>query len=205
MPTDQPHPPAGPAAQHQLSDVLERLQGSIDGDSVSIGHIVETLGAKSFAALMLIFALISTSPASAIPGVTTLVAVVVLILSVQMMAGRSSVWLPAILTRRRLDSDKLGRGIRWLRRPVATVERFLRPRLTLLCHRPWLWLPLSLIALLTLCMPFMEVIPTSGSLASAAIALCAAGLLVRDGVLVILSLVPLMALPLAIYLFAFAG
>jgi hypothetical protein len=186
---------------HALSDVLDQLESSAHDQSVSVGEVVEKLGHKSFAALMLIFSLISTSPASAIPGITATVAVIVFILAGQMILGRECVWLPQFITRRRMSSRKLCKGVAWIRRPVAWVERFLKERFTWLLHRPWLYLPLALIMALALFMPFMEVVPTSGSLASAVIALFAAGLLMRDGALVVASLVLLAALPLAVAYF----
>ncbi|ESR27041.1 exopolysaccharide biosynthesis protein [Lutibaculum baratangense] len=188
-----------------LSDVLDRLESSVHDESIRVEEVVEKLGHKSFAALMLVFSLISTSPASAIPGITAVVALIVFILVVQMIAGRKSVWLPRFITRRRMSTEKLCKGIGWLRKPVHFVERFLRPRLTFLLHRPWLLLPLLLIMGLTLFMPLMEVIPTSGSIASAVIALFAAGLLTRDGALVVGSLILLLAVPLAVWHFGFSG
>jgi hypothetical protein len=188
-----------------LSEVLDQLEGAVEGESVRVGKIVDGLGHHSFAALMLVFALISTSPASAIPGVTAVVAVIVLLLVVQMIAGRKSVWLPGFVTRRELAAGKLCKGIGWLRKPVRFVERFLRPRLGFLYHRPWLYLPLVLILGLTLFMPFMEAIPTSGSIASAVIALFAAGLLTRDGVLALASTALLVALPVLVWQLGFGG
>lgn len=186
-----------------LSDVLDQLESSVEGESIAVKDVVEKLGHKSFASLMLIFSLISTSPASGIPGVTALVAVVVFILVVQMILGRDCVWLPGFITRQHLPADKLCKGIGWLRKPVHFVERFLKPRLTFLLHRPWLWLPLGLILGLTLFMPVMEVVPTSGSIASAVIALFAAGLLTRDGALVTASMILLLAVPVTVWHFGF--
>jgi hypothetical protein len=190
---------------HALSDVLHQLESAVHDESIAVEDVIETLGHKSFAALMLVFSLIAVSPASAIPGVTAIVAVIVFMLVLQMIVGRDSVWLPGFVTRRRLPSAKLCTGIAWLRRPVGFVERFLRPRLTVLLHRPWLLLPLGLILGLTLFMPFMEVIPTSGSIAAAVIALFAAGLLTRDGAMVVLSLILLMAVPVAVWRFGFGA
>ena len=184
---------------HALSDVLDRLEHSVRGESVTVQEVVAELGQKSFASLMLIFSLISTSPASAIPGITAMVAGIVFILAVQMILGRQCVWLPGFIRRRRMSKAKLCKGIGWLRRPVAFVERFLKARLVFLMHRPWLLVPLVLILLLTLAMPFMEVVPTSGSIASAVIALFAAGLLTRDGALVLVALLLLLALPVALW------
>lgn len=190
---------------HALSDVLDRLEDSIQSESVSVQDVVEHLGHRSFASVMLIFSLISASPASAIPGITAIVAVIVLILVVQMLVGRECLWLPGFIADRRMSAAKLCKGMGWLRKPVRFVERFLRPRLTVLFHRPWLYVPLLLILGLTLFMPFMEIIPTSGSVASAVIALFAAGLLTRDGALVLASFVVLSGIPLAVWHFGFAA
>lgn len=190
---------------HALSDVLDRLEDSIQGKSISVQDVVEHLGHRSFASVMLIFSLISASPASAIPGITAIVAVIVLVLVVQMLIGRECLWLPGFIAHRRMSAAKLCKGLGWLRKPVRFVERFLRPRLTVLFHRPWLYVPLVLILGLTLFMPFMEVIPTSGSVASAVIALFAAGLLTRDGALVLVSFVVLSGIPLAVWHFGFGA
>jgi hypothetical protein len=188
-----------------LSDVLDQLENSAHGDTVSVQELVDKLGHKSFAALMLVFSLISFSPASTIPGITAMVAVIVSILVVQMILGRKSVWLPQFITGRHMSSRTLCKGVEWLRKPVRFVERLSKARLTFLLHRPWVYLPLSLILLLTLFMPFMEVVPTSGSIASAVIATFAAGMLMRDGALVVVSFVVLAALPVAIWHFGLGG
>ena len=192
------------ARTRALSDVLDQLEKAAHGKSIPIGEVVEHLGRKSFASLMLIFSLISTSPASAIPGITATVAVIVFLLAVQMIVGRDCVWLPDFVARRHMSTAKLCKGIGWLRKPVQWVERFLRPRLTFLLHRPWIFVPLVLILALTLVMPVLEAVPTSGSIASAVIALFAAGLLTHDGALVVGSLILLLGVPAAILHFGFS-
>ena len=193
------------AQTHGLSEVLDQLETAVHGDKIAVSEIVETLGRHAFASLMLVFSLISLSPASGIPGVTTIVAGIVFILVVQMVAGRDHLWLPNLITERRLSTAKLCKGVSWLRRPVRAVEKLSKPRLGVLLRRPWIYLPLVLILGLTLFMPVMEVIPTSGSIASGVIALFAAGLLTRDGVFVLISLALLLAVPVAVWQFAFSG
>ncbi|HEX2148041.1 MAG TPA: exopolysaccharide biosynthesis protein [Pseudorhizobium sp.] len=188
-----------------LTDLLDHLEHSVGGDDVAISDLVREIGPQSFAALMLLFALISTSPASAIPGVTAVVAVIEFLLVVQMIAGRDSLWLPKFISGRRLSGEKLCNGIQWLRKPVRFVERFLKERLTALVTPPLMYVPLSLILVLTLFMPFMEVIPTSGSIASAIIACVAAGFLTRDGLLVAISIPLLAVVPAVAWYFGFGG
>ncbi len=193
------------AQTHGLSEVLDRLETAAGGEQIAVGEIVQTLDRHAFASLMLVFSLVSLSPASGVPGVTTVVAAIVFILAVQMAAGRDHLWLPKLITERRLPRARLRGGVRWLRRPVRLVERLSKPRLHILLRRPWIYLPLVLILGLTLFMPVMEVVPTSGSIASGVIALFAAGLLTRDGVFVLISLALLLAVPVAVWQFAFAG
>lgn len=187
-----------------LSDILNQLENSVHGESVTVAEVIERLGQKSFASLMLVFASVSLSPASAIPGITMMVAAVVFILVAQMIIGRDTVWLPDIIGRRRMPSEKLCRGIDWLRRPVRLVERYLKARLTFLLHLPWLWPPLLLILVLTLFMPAMEMVPMSGSIASGVIVIFAAGLLTRDGALVLTSFVLLAGVSFTVACFAFS-
>lgn len=191
-------------ALSEVLDHLDHLEHSTEGKSVSIGALVNELGSHAFASLMLVFALISASPASSIPGITAVVAFIEFIIVVQMLAGRRSLWLPAFISRHSLDKSKLCKGTEWLRKPVHVVERFLKPRLTMFIKPAWIYLPLTLILIVTPAMVFMELIPMSGTLASAAIALFAAGLLTRDGLLVALSIAALATLPLVIWYLGFA-
>ncbi|QUS37346.1 exopolysaccharide biosynthesis protein (plasmid) [Falsirhodobacter algicola] len=189
----------------QLTEVLDQLEELTDRDEVAIGDIVDKLGTQSFASVMLIFTLISASPASAIPGVTATVGIIVAMLVIQLMIGKRSLWLPGILMRRRLAGRRLKTAIGWMRRPVGLAERVLKRRLPALVHRPLLLLPLTLILCLALMMPLMEVVPASGSIASAVIALFAAGYLMRDGVLVLIALCLMAAVPVAVWQFGFSG
>jgi hypothetical protein len=170
-----------------LRGILDQLEEAGTEDYVSVAGVVETFGHRSFAALMLIFALIAVSPLSTLPGVTAAVALVEFLLVTQMIAGRRHVWLPSILGRRRLTGQRLRQAVAWLRRPVAFTERLLRPRLTYLTEKPLLHIWLILILVLTMVMPAMEFLPGSGTLASAVIALSAAAILTHDGALLVVA------------------
>lgn len=173
--------------QSVLIGVLDQLEEAGKADTVSVAEVVETIGDRSFAALMLIFALVAVSPASVVPGVTTMTGVLELILVSQMIAGRRHLWLPQVVASRSMDGGKLRKGIDWLRRPVGFVDRLLRPRLVAMTRKPLLLPWLFLVMGLAVFMPFMEVVPGSGSLASTVIALIAAAILTRDGTLLILA------------------
>lgn len=190
---------------HALVHVLDPLERSAAAESVRVDQVVEGLGQRSFASVMLVFSLIAVSPASAVPGLTATVAVIVFIVVVQMILGRTCLWLPGFIGRRQISGALLRRAVAWLRKPVAWVERHMQARLTVLVRRPWVDLPLGLILVLTLFMPFMELIPTSGSIASSVIALFAAGMLTRDGRVVLLALLGMLALAVAAWQAAYGA
>tara|TARA_R110002049_G_scaffold10127_3_gene50445 strand:+ start:154007 stop:154597 length:591 start_codon:yes stop_codon:yes gene_type:complete len=190
------------SATPALSKVLDQIDGLAEANSdVAVQDIIDCLGQHSFASTMLSFSLISASPASGVPGVTAFMALVIFILAMQMVIGRKHLWLPGFVVHRRISADKLGKGVQWLRKPTRFVERCLKERATFMVHRPWLFLPLFLVIALTMVMPFLEFVPMSGSIASAIIALFAAGLLTRDGALVSVTLVLMSLVPFALWWF----
>lgn len=174
------HPPV-------LGQVLDGLDAACGEDSVTVQAVVQAIGPGSFAALMLVFALVVVSPASVIPGVTATVGVLEVILAAQMIAGRRHLWLPAALARREVRRERLRAAVAWLRRPVGFVDRLLRPRLAFLSEKPWVYAWLVMVLGIGLAMPFMELLPGTGTAAASVIALAAAGIATRDGALLVVA------------------
>jgi hypothetical protein len=127
MPAVEPTP-----EMERFSDRLERWFQS--PGTKTVGSLIELFGEKSFAVL---FVLLMAVPALPLPtgGVTHLFELIVMLLALELIAGRRSVWLPERWRRRELGaadqrrSEVLLKRIRWL-------ERHSRPRLGfLLTHR----------------------------------------------------------------------
>jgi len=109
-----------------LSEVLDALATVAEGDSVSVEILVGMLGRRSFPALVLAPSLIAVSPASSIPGLSSTIGLVVATITVQMLLGRTSAWLPGFITRRRITTARLHRALDWLRRPAQHIAQILR-------------------------------------------------------------------------------
>jgi hypothetical protein len=182
-----------------LSQVLDRLKGAVEGEAVSVEQLVEVLGRRSFPALILAPCLLAVSPASGIPGITSAVGLLVALFSAQMLLGFRCAWLPGFLKRRSFGARRLRSGIDWLRRPVGFVERASRPRLVILATRPFVMVPLAVLTAIGAMMPLLEFIPTSGSIAAAVASVFAIGLIMRDGVVVLLALALSGAVPYLVW------
>src|SRR5215207_999319 len=101
----------------------------------TVGSLTELFGEKSFAVL---FVLLLAVPALPVPtgGVTHVFELIAILLALELIAGRKTVWLPERWRRRELGPAQQKRFAEVLVRRIRWLERHSRPRLGfLLTHR----------------------------------------------------------------------
>lgn len=174
-----------------LEQLLDRLAtaGNGDDETVSLGSLIEVVGRRSFAPLLLFSGLIVLSPLSGIPGMPTLVAVLVLTVSVQLLFNRKHFWLPDWILKRKLQREKLNKGLKWLRTPARFIDRLLRRRLTVLTHDVGVHAIAVLCVLIAAAMPPMELVPFAASIAGGALTALGLSLIAHDGLLSLIALI----------------
>lgn len=175
-----------------LENVLDRIAKAEDddvGDLTSIGAVVNELGRRSFAPLLLLPGLVTLLPIGGIPGVPTLMSVLILLVSVQLLFGRQSFWLPGWLLDRSVQRSKLETSRRWMRRPARLIDVLLRPRLTFLTNGPGVYLIALISVVIALMMPPMEFVPFSAIGAGLALTLLGLALLAYDGFVALLGII----------------
>jgi hypothetical protein len=162
--------PAGKA-----SSALAGLAVQASGRDVTLAEIVAALKDRGFGILAILFAL----PNAVIPGLSFILGAPVLLLALQLAAGRSEVWLPSFLARRTIPAAMFqkmaARSVSFL----IWLERCLRPR--------WMWLvSRSSERLLGLYIAIvaaflMTPVPFGNALPALGISLIWAGLIEKDG------------------------
>jgi hypothetical protein len=112
-------------APEKVSDQLERWLGG-DGEK-TLGGLIDAFGKGSFA---LIFLLLMAVPALPLPtgGVTHVLEIVVMLLALELIVGRRTVWLPQRWRKLELAGTKQEKFITTLLRRIRSLERFSRPR-----------------------------------------------------------------------------
>jgi hypothetical protein len=170
-----------------LTDVLETLADAGGDERVTIGEILDAFGDRSLAAILLVPALLAASPISGIPGVPTITGIIFALIVVQMLMGRDTVWVPQAIANRGVSRGKMDKAVNFLRKPVGWVDKVMKPRLTWLAKKPWNYVALLTVLAIALLAPGMEFLPFVISIAAAAVGLFAAGILVRDGVVILLG------------------
>ena len=97
-----------------LLEVLDKLETAGDDERVTVGQILDEIGERSLAAILLVPALITASPISGIPGVPTLTGIAVGLIVVQMLMGRHTLWVPQVFARQGVSRSKMGKAVQFL-------------------------------------------------------------------------------------------
>ncbi|APX13043.1 exopolysaccharide biosynthesis protein [Tateyamaria omphalii] len=167
--------------ERTLNNLLDALNEAGEGDDVSVQDILDEIGERSIMPVVLAVSILLVSPLSGIPGMPTLSAIILLLLVGQALVGRKHLWLPGVLSRRRLARSKLHRATSWLRRPATWFDRHSHPRLRFLALNPLRQVTLLMCMAIPLTWPFLELLPFVTSFGAGAVALLSFGLLTRDG------------------------
>ncbi len=147
-------------------------------DGLTLLEIRDRLDERAFGLMILILAIPCLVPA--LYGVPQIVGIPILILAVQMLAGRVEPWLPKAVLQRRVSKAWLDRMADFATKRMGWFERLSRPRLTVFAEG---WAERAaaffmILATLTIVLPMTNTVP------SVALTLLAVGLIQRDGLFV---------------------
>ncbi|MBY4892337.1 exopolysaccharide biosynthesis protein [Rhodobacteraceae bacterium N5(2021)] len=165
------------------SQRLAQLTDDAPQETVTLGWVLEQMQERAFGLFLLVLALPCCIPF--VYGLPQVVAMPLMLISVQIVFGRKSPWLPERLAGRTVSAEGLqGLSLRagpWLRR----IEAVSRPRLTALTRPPLdRFVGLALVAFSA---SILVPLPLTNTVPGFAVVVVAMGLLQRDGILVILG------------------
>lgn len=171
----------------KVSDQLERWLES-DGDK-TLGSLINVFEEKSFAILFVLLLGVSALPLPT-GGATHVFEIIAVLLSLELIAGREQIWLPARWRRLEVAGERQQRLITALMKLIRRLERVSRPRLALLFdHR----VSNIVFGLLVIggCAGAFFAPPFTGldTLPSLGVVLLSLGVLLRDFVVVVVALV----------------
>lgn len=173
-----------------LEGLLARIgEAEAVGDRVSLGAIIDAVGHRSFGPLLLVPGLVTLAPLIGdIPGVPTLMAVLLWLTTGQLLLGRERLWLPRWLRERAIGADTLSNALRRLRPVARVIDRWTGPRLTFLVRGPGHYVIAVVCLAIGAAMPPMELIPFSATGAGAALTVFGLSLVAEDGLLALIGL-----------------
>lgn len=170
-------------ADFRLSALLAEIAGGPEDDRISIGDLLAALKRRALGALIFIFAVPVALPLP--PGVSTVFGAPLLFLTAQLMLGMKP-WLPKFITNRSLKRGEFKRIISAVAPWLHRAESVMRPRLSFVGQRPFVYL-LGLMCLILSIILFLP-IPLGNMLPALAVAIISLGLLARDGLWMLIGL-----------------
>ncbi|WP_324826514.1 exopolysaccharide biosynthesis protein [Qipengyuania zhejiangensis] len=158
-------------------------------ENVCIADVLDDFGGRSFGPFIMLPALMELSPIGGIPGVPTFLALIVALVAAQLLVGKEHVWMPDFIQRRAVTGKNLHKAVTKLRGVGAFMDRHSEGRLEALTQGPAI--KIVAIAILMLCctVPPLEFLPFASSIPMLAIAILGLALTVRDGGMVLASLI----------------
>ncbi|MGP8291535.1 exopolysaccharide biosynthesis protein [Halomonas sp.] len=186
----------------ELIQTMEQMER--EAPRVSVDDIVDAVGRRSFGPLLLIAGLITLAPVIGdIPGMPTLMAALVLLVSTQLLAGRKTFWLPKWLLNRSVSRKGFDKAIHALKKPAQWVDNLLGMRLKWMTGYAGIRATALACLLVAVAMPPMEFIPFSANGAGLALTLFGLGLVARDGLVLSLGFLITTATFVAILMYLF--
>ncbi len=178
MPPSSPPPADAPSLSHELRELAHRY----GEQPVPLGNVLDTLGPRASALLVVICALPFSTPIS-IPGLSTPFGLVILLLALQYFLGQPP-WLPGRLRRVVLPGTFFSHMLSASSKLVGWLERRLATRLHLLADAHWklrLHTSVVIFAALLLMIPLPPLPPFTNTLPALVAVVMTFSALKRDG------------------------
>ena len=166
-----------------ISQRLHLLASDAKGDAVELNWVLSELHERAFGLFLLVLALPCCIPF--LYGIPQIVALPLMFVSVQIVLGRKTPWLPKKLGARTISTEGLHNLARRAEPWLVRIEAFSRPRLSVLTHTP---ADRAVgLALILFSASIMVPLPGTNTVPGFAVVIVSMGLLQRDGILVILG------------------
>ena len=170
-----------------INDILDDLSNKITSKNNSLENIIDILHERGFGLLIFILALPMALPVPVPPGMNLFFALPMVFLTFQLIYGAHSPWLPGFIMRRTINPKTL-KGLLKKSKPwLSRISSMTRPR--------WGWMtnpPVSyaigvcaFIFSLCICIP----LPMTNTVPSFAVLFISLGIIMRDGVIILLGII----------------
>ncbi len=173
-----------------LEELLDKIEEAADqgSDHITLEDILNVVGRRSFGPLLLVAGIITLAPVIGdIPGVPSIMGMIVFLIAIQLLLRIEHFWLPGWLLKRSIEQKKLKKGLKWVRKPAQFIDRYVKQRLNKFTTGTATYVIAIVCMIIALAMPVMELVPFSAN--GAGLALTAFGLSIigHDGLLAIIA------------------
>ena len=171
-----------------LTEIVNELRtASEEGDQVKVGALIDALDQRGYGPALAVLPLIELTPIGGVPGVPTLLAFTLALITIRLLMGYEHFWAPDWLRRRELKSQRVIKSVEWLKPVSLRIDAKLHERLSAFAGPMGQRVACIVILCIIVTVPPLEVVPFATSGPMLAISTLGLGLLYRDGLLMLLG------------------
>lgn len=172
-----------PSISHIFIDFLESHPAS----KVRLGDLIDALGHRGQAILLLLLALPNALLLSAIPGVSTIFGLPMCFVALQMLIDLPNLWLPLTLRDKEIDRSVLDRIVKRSCIYLVKIEQYIQPRFTYFTYG--FFSKIIAFFLLVLSVIIALPIPFGNFFGGWGVVLLSMAVIERDGIVAVLGMV----------------
>jgi hypothetical protein len=173
-----------------VEEILDRLHEEAErAGKVSVGDTVAALSNRGWGPFLFVPAIIEISPIGGVPGVPTVLALIIAIFAAQISWGREHMWLPGFLSRRNVSAGRMRGAVEKMRPVGRWLDKLFHSRLQQLTTDRVTRVAAVFALLLCLTVPPLELFPFASTAPMAAIAMFGLAFMFCDGLLMALGFV----------------
>ncbi len=173
-----------------LSDVVHELMDATpeeDDAKVPVGRLIDALDERGYGPALALLPLIELTPLGSVPGLPTLLALVLAVLAARLLLNYEHVWAPGWIRRLELKAVRVKKSLDWVQPVAQRIDARLHERLKRFAGRTGQRAACVIILCLLLTVPPLELVPFATSGPMIVISIFGLGILFRDGLLMLVG------------------
>lgn len=174
--------------QKALTETLEALEQSKDGGEIYFGDLIDALKHRGFGPFLIGLSLIMILPTGAVPFVPGICAAFVILISGQILIGRSTPWIPKKLRNLSFEYKNYKSALEKARPTTEFIDRFFHGRMQYLTGDVAKYVIATLTILLSIAIIVLGAIPFFAAFPASAILFFGLALTVKDGLMTSIGL-----------------
>lgn len=168
-------------------DEMKAATSDTDGDKVRVGRLIDALEHRGYGPALALLPLIELTPLGGVPGVPTLLAMTLGLLTVRLLLGYKHFWIPDWLRRQTVGTHKVIKSLEWLTPLTHRIDAKLHQRLSRFAGASARRVAGIVILCLLLAVPPLEFVPFATSGPMIVISIFGLAILFRDGLLMVIG------------------
>jgi hypothetical protein len=172
----------------KLTKIVETVEAKAHGATISVGDLMEAIESRGFGALLLLPALLTFLPTGGIPGVPGICAIVIILISGQLLFGRKHAYIPQKLKDLSINRKKLVSVLDRAKPTLNVIDHVVTQRFAFMFQPLTERIIAGLSILLAITFFPLAFIPFAVLPSAGAVTMMALGLLARDGLLVMIGI-----------------